>query len=110
SMWRWSEIIMNRTAIVTGAGSGVGRAIALALVREHWKVAIVGRRKITLEATAKLAGKRSSQVLVCPCDIGRADAVARMHKKVMARLGPIEVLVNAAGTNVPRRSLALLSE
>lgn len=101
---------MIKTAIVTGAGSGVGRAIALALVRKGWKVAIVGRRKIALEETADLAGRRSSHVLACPCDIGRPDAVARMHKKVLARFGPIEVLVNAAGTNVPRRSLELLAD
>ena len=101
---------MIKTAIITGAGSGVGQAIALALVRKGWKVAIVGRRKTALEETANLAGQRSSLVLVCPCDIGRSDAVARMRKKVLARFGGIEVLVNAAGTNVPRRSLELLSD
>ena len=101
---------MLKTAIVTGAGSGVGQAIALALIRRNWKVAIVGRRKTALEETANLAGQRSSLALVCPCDIGRVDAVARMHKKVLVRFGRIEVLVNAAGTNVPRRSLELLSD
>ncbi|MEO8426762.1 MAG: SDR family oxidoreductase [Verrucomicrobiota bacterium] len=101
---------MIKTAIVTGAGSGVGRAIALALAQKGWKVAVVGRRKTALEETAKLAGQHSSRVMACPCDIGRADAVARMHKKVLARFGAIEVLVNAAGTNVPRRSLELLSD
>jgi len=100
---------MVKTAIVTGAGSGVGRAIALALIRRNWKVGIVGRRKTALEETANLAGRSSSFVLVCPCDIGRAEAVALMRKKVLARFGRIEVLVNAAGTNVPRRSLELLS-
>ena len=101
---------MVKTAIVTGAGSGVGRAIALALIRRNWKVGIVGRRKTALEETANLAGRSSSFVLVCPCDIGRAEAVALMRKKVLARFGRIEVLVNAAGTNVPRRSLELLSD
>ena len=101
---------MVKTAIVTGAGSGVGRAIALALIRRNWKVGIVGRRKTALEETANLAGRSSSFVLVCPCDIGRAEAVALMRKKVLARFGRIEILVNAAGTNVPRRSLELLSD
>ena len=100
---------MKKTAVVTGAGSGVGQATALALAKQGWSVAILGRRKSALNETVKLAGKLSSQLLVCPCDIGDHTAVAAMAKRVLKKFGNVEVLVNAAGTNIPKRSLAELS-
>jgi NAD(P)-dependent dehydrogenase (short-subunit alcohol dehydrogenase family) len=100
---------MNKTAVVTGAGSGVGQATALALVKEGWQVAILGRRKSALNETVKLAGALGKKILVCPCDIGDPGAVADMGKRVLKKFGTVEVLVNAAGTNIPRRSLAELS-
>ena len=100
---------MNRTSVVTGAGSGVGRAIALALARQGWRVALVGRRKGSLLETVKLASKKSANLLVCLCDVGDALAVAKMAKGVMRKFGDVEVLVNAAGINVPRRALEVLS-
>jgi NAD(P)-dependent dehydrogenase (short-subunit alcohol dehydrogenase family) len=100
---------MNKTAVVTGAGSGVGRATALALVKQGWKVAILGRRKSALNETARLAGKRAKQLVVIPCDIGDPKAVAKMASAVFKKFGTVEALVNAAGTNIPRRSLAELS-
>ena len=100
---------MNKTSIVTGAGSGVGRAIALALARQGWRVALVGRRKESLRETVKLAGKKSADLLVCPCDIGNMQAVGKMARLVMGKIGAVEVLVNAAGLNVPRRALEVLS-
>lgn len=100
---------MHKTAVVTGAGSGVGQATALALAKEGWSVAILGRRKSALNETVKLAGKLGARLLVCPCDIGDQVAVATMAKRVLKKFGSVEVLVNAAGTNIPRRSLAELS-
>ena len=100
---------MNKTAVVTGAGSGVGQATALALAKEGWSVAILGRRKSALNETVRLAGQLGPRLLVCPCDIGDHAAVAKMAKRVLKKFGSIEVLVNAAGTNIPRRSLAELS-
>ena len=100
---------MNKTAVVTGAGSGVGRATALALVKQGWKVAILGRRESALNETARLAGKRAKQLVVIPCDIGDPKAVAKMASAVFKKFGTVEALVNAAGTNIPRRSLAELS-
>ena len=94
-----------KTAVITGAGSGVGAATALALSKQGWMVALVGRRKDALEAVAaQIPG-----ALVCPCDIGDSDAVAAMGARVLAEFGEVEVLVNAAGTNAPRRSLEVLS-
>ncbi len=101
--------LMNKTAVVTGAGSGVGQATALALVKQGWKVAILGRRKSALNETVKLAGRLGSRLLVCPCDIGDHAAVAKMARTVLKKFGTVEVLVNAAGTNIPQRSLAELS-
>ena len=96
---------MNKTAVITGAGSGVGAATALALAKQGWRIALIGRRREVLEAVAaKIPG-----ALVCPCDIGDAEAVAAMGARVLAEFGSVEVLVNAAGTNAPQRALEVLS-
>ena len=96
---------MNKTAVITGAGSGVGAATARALAKQGWRVALIGRRREALEKTAaEIPG-----ALVCPCDIGDADAVAAMGARVLAEFGTVEVLVNAAGTNAPQRALEVLS-
>jgi NAD(P)-dependent dehydrogenase (short-subunit alcohol dehydrogenase family) len=100
---------LNTTAVVTGAGSGVGQAVALSLVKQGWQVAILGRRADALQETIKLAGAASSQMTAVPCDIGKSDAVDQMAKQVLAKLGTVQVLVNAAGTNAPKRALEVLS-
>ena len=100
---------MQRTAVVTGAGSGVGQAIALALAKQDWKVALVGRREGTLLETVKIEGGRSKHFLVCPCDIGDAKGVEQMAERVLHEFKEVEVLVNAAGTNAPKRALEVLS-
>ena len=99
----------SRNAVVTGAGSGVGQATALALARQGWRVALVGRRAEALQETVKRAGELARQLLVCACDIGDATAVADMGRRVLAEFGTVEVLVNAAGTNAPKRALEVLS-
>ena len=98
-----------KTAVVTGAGSGVGQAITLGLVKEGWRVALIGRRAEALEDTVRRAGPLGGRFLVCPCDIGDARAVEQMSRHVLAEFKEIEVLVNAAGTNAPRRALEVLS-
>ncbi|MBI5384037.1 MAG: SDR family oxidoreductase [Verrucomicrobia bacterium] len=100
---------MTKTAVITGAGSGVGQAIALKLVQQGWRAALVGRRSGALEETVKRAGPLGAQLLLCPCDIGAAAAVAQMGRRVLAEFKEVEVLVNAAGTNAPRRALEVLS-
>jgi len=98
------------TAVVTGAGSGVGRAVALKFAQEGWNVALVGRHAEPLSATAGLAGPAAGDRLaVFPCDVSVAGEVEQMGTAVLARFGEVEVLVNAAGTNIPMRSLELLS-
>jgi NAD(P)-dependent dehydrogenase (short-subunit alcohol dehydrogenase family) len=103
------ESAMKRTAVVTGAGSGVGQAIAIALAKQDWQVALLGRREETLRQTVKRAGRNSKKLLVCPCDIGKSAEVAKMARRVLAEFDMVEVLVNAAGTNAPKRALEVLS-
>jgi NADP-dependent 3-hydroxy acid dehydrogenase YdfG len=100
---------MSKTAVVTGAGSGVGQAVALALVRDGWRVALIGRRRAALLDTMKQAGKFSANLTAYPCDIGNAAAVKKIARLILKNLKTVEVLVNAAGTNTPRRSLRELS-
>jgi NAD(P)-dependent dehydrogenase (short-subunit alcohol dehydrogenase family) len=95
-----------KTAVITGAGTGVGRATAVLLAHNGWRVALIGRTESSLKETAHLAGKGA---LVVPCDIAQPVAVEAMGKKVLAEFGEVEVLVNAAGTNTPRRSLKELT-
>jgi len=100
---------MKKSAVITGAGSGVGRAIALQLAQQGWRIALVGRRAEPLQETAKLSGLVAENFIIVPCDIGNPSTVAEMGKRVLAQFGEIELLVNAAGTNAPRRLLNVLS-
>ncbi len=100
---------MNRTAVVTGGGSGVGRATALKLAVQHWRVVIVGRRAETLQETTQLAGANASRITHHACDIGNAPAVEEMGRQILAQHREVQLLVNAAGTNAPRRALEVLS-
>src|SRR5258707_8469793 len=96
---------MEKTAVITGAGSGVGAATAIALAKQGWRVALLGRRREPLETVASQA----PGALVIPCDVGNAEDVASMGKRVLAEFSTVEVLVNAAGTNVPHRALEELA-
>lgn len=97
-------------AVVTGAGSGVGRATALKFAASGWNVALVGRRLQTLAETVRLAPTAVRRRLLClPCDLGDARAIAAMARTVLSRFGRVDVLVNAAGHNIPLRTLAELS-
>src|SRR5262245_23784083 len=100
---------MQKIAVVTGAGSGVGRSTALMLLEGGWGVALVGRREAALRETTEQAADAGERALVLPCDIGEQAAVEQMAGQVFARFGRVDALVNAAGTNTPARSLAELS-
>src|SRR5438876_6263651 len=99
----------RKTAVVTGAGSGVGQAIALALAARDWKVALIGRREEKLSETMRHSGGDASRLLVCPCDIGDCKAVETMARRVLEKFETVQVLVNAAGTNAPGRALEVLA-
>ncbi len=99
---------MNKVAVVTGAGSGVGRATAVKLILQGWNVVLIGRNEENLEVTADLSGNPSLCV-VYPLRIGDAAQTQKMAESVLNRFSRIDALVNAAGTNVPKRSLEVLS-
>lgn len=100
---------MSQKAVITGGSSGVGRAIALKLAAQNWRVIILGRRAPALEETIRLAGAHASRITHHVCDIGDAAAVETVGKHILAECGEVHLLVNAAGTNAPRRSLEVLS-
>jgi NAD(P)-dependent dehydrogenase (short-subunit alcohol dehydrogenase family) len=103
---------MKQTVVITGAGSGVGRAITVRFAAEGWQVALVGRRKEPLEETASLLGSASGAsdgVATFSCDVSAPDEVAAMGDAVLGRFGSVDVLVNSAGINVPQRSFSTLS-
>jgi NADP-dependent 3-hydroxy acid dehydrogenase YdfG len=97
---------VSNVAVVTGAGSGIGRAVALKFAAEGWAVGLVGRSQASLDQTAALAGPGAS---THRCDIRSAASVEAMGVEVLERYGAVDVLVNAAGINVLRRSFAALS-
>ena len=100
---------MSRNAVITGGGSGVGRATAIALAEKGWRVAIIGRALSKLEETARAVGTGVEKISVHSCDIGDAAAVAETGRTILQHLGTVQLLVNAAGTNTPQRSLEVLS-
>jgi NAD(P)-dependent dehydrogenase (short-subunit alcohol dehydrogenase family) len=85
----------RRVAVVTGAGSGIGRAAALALARAGYDVSLAGRRKDALQATAAAA---VAETLVVPCDVADPAAVERLFEATVQRFGRVDVLFNNAGT------------
>ena len=98
----------EKVAIVTGAGSGVGRAVALRLAAAGWNVAIIGRRAEALNETVAASGRRD---LLHPYarDVADPGAAAPVVNELVSRFGGVHALVNAAGTNLPRRALEVLS-
>ncbi len=89
----------ERVAVVTGAGSGVGRAAALALLKDGWSVALAGRRRDALEETAGMANAGTK--LIVPTDVREPDQVASLFAAVKDRFGHLDALFNNAGGNVP---------
>lgn len=100
---------MGKTAIVTGAGSGVGQAVALQLAREGWNVGLVGRRGDALQDTIKRAGDAGSRMLAAAGDAGKPSDVDAAAKTFEAKFGPAQVLVAAAGVNIPKRAWDVLT-
>ncbi len=86
-----------KVAIVTGAGSGIGRACALGLLAEGWAVALIGRRAEALQATAELAGANTAHALPLPCNVADDVEVATAFDTVAQRYGRLDLLFNNAG-------------
>ena len=91
----------NRTALVTGAGTGVGKAVALAFLKDGYRVALAGRRKELLEETAKEAGANGKNTLAVPTDVGKPDQVKALFARIQQEFGRLDALFNNAGGNAP---------
>jgi NAD(P)-dependent dehydrogenase (short-subunit alcohol dehydrogenase family) len=93
----------RRVAVVTGGGSGIGRAAALALGREGFAVAVSGRRAEPLEETARLGREQGSTILAVAGDVRDPAAVDELFARAVARLGRVDVLFNNAGRALDER-------
>ncbi|GGN84947.1 oxidoreductase [Streptomyces albiflavescens] len=93
------NVPQTKIAVVTGAGSGIGRAVAVELLRTGWSVALAGRRTETLEETAALAPEGPS--IAVRTDVSRPDDVATLFAAVRDRFGRLDLLFNNAGTFGP---------
>ena len=91
----------SKIAVVTGAGSGVGRAAALALLGAGWSVALAGRRADALNATIAEAGEAGSRCLAVPTDVGDPASVAALFAAVEQKWGRLDLLFNNAGRGSP---------
>jgi len=90
----------SKVVIVTGAGSGVGRAAALAMLSAGYWVVLAGRRQEPLQAVAQESGA-SDRALVVPTDVARSDSVRALFDAALAAHGRVDVLFNNAGVNAP---------
>jgi len=89
----------DRVAVITGAGSGIGRASALALLAGGWSVTLAGRRKEALEETAGMA--TGGHALAVPTDVTEPEQVAALFAATREKFGRVDMLFNNAGGNVP---------
>jgi NAD(P)-dependent dehydrogenase (short-subunit alcohol dehydrogenase family) len=91
----------GKIAIVTGAGSGIGRAVALALLREGYSVALASRRPDALAETAARAGAAAARAVAVPTDVTEPASVAELFAKTQEAFGRLDLLFNNAGTGAP---------
>ena len=91
----------NKVAIITGAGSGVGRAVALAFLKDGYRTVLAGRRADALAETIKLAGAPETQALAVPTDVTDQASVQNLFARTKAAFGRLDVLFNNAGVNAP---------
>nr|WP_020474328.1 SDR family oxidoreductase [Zavarzinella formosa] len=93
--------VSGKIAIVTGAGTGIGRATSIALLKEGYSVVLAGRRQELLEETAKLAGPDTAKALVVPADVSNPASVEALFEKTKATFGRLDLLFNNAGMGAP---------
>jgi NADP-dependent 3-hydroxy acid dehydrogenase YdfG len=96
----------ERLVWITGAGSGIGRAIAVAFAKDGARVALSGRRVDALAETVAMIGDRAQAF---PGDVSNPDEVERIHAAIVAACGPVDILVNNAGGNTKKRHMHQLS-
>jgi NAD(P)-dependent dehydrogenase (short-subunit alcohol dehydrogenase family) len=99
----------SKVALVTGAGSGVGRAVALALLEKGYRVVLAGRRLDALEATLSGPAVASERAFAMATDVRQAEAVRELFARTWERFGRLDLLFNNAGTGAPPLPLEELS-
>jgi len=91
----------TKVALVTGAGSGIGQAVSLALQADGYSVVLAGRRAAELQKTATLASPAGGRMLAVPTDVGRPEAVRALFAKTHETFGRLDLLFNNAGISAP---------
>ncbi len=95
----------GKVAIITGAGTGIGKSSALALLNDGWSVALAGRRAELLEKTREQVGEEEKNAIVVRTDVGDPEAVRELFAKTKEAFGRLDVLFNNAGVGAPGRPL-----
>ncbi len=93
--------LLKRVAIVTGAGTGIGKAVALALLKEGYSVALAGRRAEPLEKAVAESAAGGSRTLAVPTDVGDPESVRALFAKTKEKFGRLDLLFNNAGMSAP---------
>jgi NAD(P)-dependent dehydrogenase (short-subunit alcohol dehydrogenase family) len=91
----------SKVAIVTGAGTGIGKGVAIALLKEGYSVALAGRRAEPLEQAVKASGSPGSRTLVVPTDVSSPESVRALFAKTRETFGRLDLLFNNAGVGAP---------
>ena len=99
------DLFAGRIALVSGGGSGIGRAIALLFTRLGASVAICGRTPDKLQAVVDFARSKERTILAVPANIREPDQVAALFDRVCSELGPLDVLINNAGGQFPQQAI-----
>ncbi len=95
----------GKVAIITGAGTGIGKSSALALLKDGWSVALAGRRAELLEKTREQVGEEEKNAIVVRTDVGDPEAVRELFAKTKEAFGRLDLLFNNAGVGAPGRPL-----
>jgi NADP-dependent 3-hydroxy acid dehydrogenase YdfG len=91
------KMLKNLVVVITGAGSGIGKSLALALAKQEAKLCFVGRNLDKLEQTAQIARLTSPQVAIYPVDITKDESIIHLKNNLLADFGQVDVLVHSAG-------------
>jgi NAD(P)-dependent dehydrogenase (short-subunit alcohol dehydrogenase family) len=98
-----TDRVSNKIAVITGAGSGIGRAVALAMHTGGYRLVLAGRRALQLEQTVAMAmaGASEGEILAVPTDVSRPESVRALFAKTADAFGRVDVLFNNAGASAP---------
>lgn len=99
----------GKIAIVTGAGSGIGRQVALALLQKGFHLVLAGRTQSKLSETIELAGQTLGKALAVPTDVGDRDSVDNLFAQTQKHFGRLDLIFNNAGINIPASSVEDIS-